>query len=127
MERSDAKRLDRRQDGFGTRWFNPKGGRIEVLDVSPALSTTEHEQLIRSRMTEVAGHSLQALAPVRRVERNAQTLSVVTATPAGVPLAELLAAAEFGLIDLSDDAAFAVARSLVARVGSLHALPGAHG
>lgn len=125
MERSDAKRLDRRQDGFGTRWFDPKGGRIEVLDVSPVLSTPENEQIIRNRMTEVAGHGLPALAPVRRVERNAQTLSVVTATPAGVPLAELLAAAEFGLVDLSDDAAFAVARSLVARVGALHALPGA--
>lgn len=123
MERSDSKRLDRRVDGFGTRWFDPQGGRIEVLDLASALSTPDMEQAIRARLATVAGYSLPVLAPVRRVERNAQTLSVVTATPVGVPLSELLAAAEFDLLDLPDETVFAAARAIVNRVAALHALP----
>lgn len=129
MERSDPKRLDRRLDGFGTRWFDPKGGRIEVLDLAPALSTPEMEQSIRARVAALPGPGVQALAPVRRVERNGATLSVVTATPVGVPLAELLAAAEFGLVDMSSDAAFAIASAMVSRLSDVHDRPGgmAHG
>jgi hypothetical protein len=124
MESRESKRLDRRQDGFGTRWFDPKGGRIEVLDVTPVLATPQLETSIRARVAYLGGQNPPSLAPVRRMERNAQALSVVTATPVGVPLAELLAATEFGIVDLSDHAAFAVAAALIKAVADLHALPG---
>jgi hypothetical protein len=121
----DSKRLDRRQDGFGTRWFDPRGGRIEVLDVTPVLATPQLETSIRARVAYLGGQNAPSLAPVRRLERNAQALSVVTATPVGVTLAELLAATEFGIVDLSDHAACTVAAAMVKTVADLHALSGA--
>jgi hypothetical protein len=124
MDGRESKRLDRRQDGFGTRWFDPKGGRIEVLDVTPALATPQLETSIRARVAYLGGQNAPSLAPVRRLERNAQALSVVTATPVGVTLAELLASSEFGLVDLSDHAVMAVITGLVKAVGDLHALSG---
>ena len=125
MDARESKRLDRRQDGFGTRWFDPKGGRIEVLDLTPVLATAQLETSIRARVAYLGGQSPPSLAPVRRLERNAQTFSVVTATPVGVTLAELLAATEFGIVDISDHAAFTVAAGLVKAVADLHAQPGA--
>jgi hypothetical protein len=117
--------LDRRLDGFGTRWFDPKGGRVEVLDLVPALSTPEAECAIRARMMRVADLTGTPLATARRLERLSTGLSVVTAVPIGVRLCDLLACFESGVTDLPQDALVELAGSIVHAVKAVHELPAA--
>src|SRR5215216_4718701 len=92
------------QDGFGTRRIeqDPQAGRVEVLQVAAALSRPAAEQGIRARAARFTHGKTPALATVHRIGRGGNSLSVTTAIPAGVTLADLLGALEFGTVSLPD-------------------------
>lgn len=111
-----------RDDGFGTRRLveDPASGAVEVLDLIPALATPAAEEAIRTRAARLEGLACPLLAPVHRVERRGERLSIVSAPVDGVPLCELLAALEFGTITLPSDAVLELAAITVRAVGALH-------
>lgn len=110
-----------RDDGFGTRQLieDPALGPIEILDVMPALATPPGERAIRARVEQLEGLGAPFMAPVHRVERNGNVLSIVSAAIDGVPLCELLAALEFGTLVLPDDAVLELAAVTVQAVGAM--------
>jgi len=118
-------------DGLGRRTIQNDGRtQIEVLDLEPALAEEPIvEEAIRERASRHADLDTRSFAPVRRIERTAHSLQIVSELPAGVRLSRLLeyleatgeVAAESAILELS---------SLVINVvASLHAWPGglAHG
>jgi hypothetical protein len=116
-----------RCDGFGTRRAekDPQSGRIEVLEVSAALAVPVAEQAIRARAARFTDGKAPMLVPVYRIARAGETLSITSAAPAGVTLADLLAALEFGTVTLSDPGILELAAVTIKAVASLHQLPGA--
>lgn len=118
---------DTRRDGFGTRRVDndPQSGRIEVLDVAPALAAPVAEQAIRARASRFTDGKASMLTPVYRIARAGERLSIISAAPEGVTLADLLAALEFGTVALSDQALLELAGVTIRAVASMHQLPGA--
>lgn len=110
------------QDGFGARSLvaDPQHGRIERLDLTPALASPVSEQAIRAR----AGyHNSLDGSPVARVVRIARTgdaLSVFSVHPDGVSLSELLAGLEFKTISLSGEELLELAASIVSALATMH-------
>ena len=124
--------IDLRHDGFGSRRVEHDGalGRLELLDLSSALSTSAAEQGIRTRAARLAEANATMVARVVGITRRGQTLSIRTASgEGGVTLSDLLAALEFGTVTLSDQALLELAGATVRAVAALHQLPGlpAHG
>jgi hypothetical protein len=120
-----------RQDGFGARSLTvePPHGRVERLDLTPALSSVASEQAIRVR---AAYHNTLDNSPVGRVIRVARTgdaLSVFSLAPDGVPISELLAGLEFKTVSLSGEELLELASSIVTALAAMHErMPGiAHG
>jgi hypothetical protein len=112
-----------RQDGFGARSLvvDPQHGRVERLDLTPALATPASEQAIRAR----AGyHNSLDDNPVGgrvvRISRTGDTLSVFSVCPDGVPLSELLAALEFKTISVSGEELLELAASIVRALATMH-------
>src|SRR5262245_18554778 len=119
------------QDGFGTRSvvLDPQFGRLERLDVTPALASPASEQAIRARAACHNSVDYNPLARVTRIARGAEVLLVFTVTPDGVPLSELLAGLEFKTISLSGEELLELAASSVTALAAMHErMPGiAHG
>src|SRR5688500_5956689 len=101
-----AQDLGVREDGFGARHFgdDPDAGRVEVLALSPDLSTPAAEQAIRARAARLADIRLSGVAPVVGISRSPHGLSMTTAVPEGTSLADVLAALEFRTVKLTDEA-----------------------
>ena len=127
MSPEAALHLDTRRDGFGVRRFDqdPQSGRVEVLDVSPELATPASEQAIRTRAARFTDGKAPMLATIHRIARVGNTLSVTSAAPAGVTLADVLAALEFGTVSLSDQGILELAAATIRAVAAMHELPGA--
>ena len=119
---------DIRQDGFGTRRFerDPEAERVEVLDLSPSLATAAAEQAIRARAARFAAdsHAIM-LAPAVRIRRAGASLTITTAVPAGVTLADFLSALEFGTITLPAEAVLTLTGDVICAVAAMHDLTGA--
>ena len=111
-----------RQDGFGARSItgDPQLGRIERLDLTPALASAESEQAIRARAAFLTSIEDQPIGRVVRISRNGDALSVFSAAPDGVQLSELLAGLEFKTISLSGEELLELAASVVSAVGTMH-------
>ena len=111
-----------RDDGFGTRRVveDPSLGRVEVLDVVPALATPDAEWAIRERVEQLRAIGSPLLVPVHRVDRTGDGLSVIGAAADGIPLCEVLAAMEFGTLALPADAVLELAAVTVRAVGAVH-------
>ena len=125
MSPEAALHLDTRRDGFGVRRFDqdPQAGRVEVLDLSPELATPASEQAIRTRAARFGKAPM--LATIHRIARVGDTLSVTSAAPAGVTLADVLAALEFGTVSLSEQGILELAAATIRAVAAMHELPGA--
>jgi hypothetical protein len=111
-----------RQDGFGARSIvvDPQLGRVERLDLTPALATPSSEQAIRARaahLTQVPG---SPLGRVVRITRAGATVSVFSAAPDGVQLSEVLAGLEFKTVSLSGEELLELAGSIVTAVATMH-------
>src|SRR5688500_3241434 len=125
----DAQDLGAREDGFGTRRLadDPDAGRVEVLALSPDLSTPAAEQAIRARAARLADIRGAGVAAIVGISRSAQGLSVTTALPEGITLADVLAALEFGTVKLPDDALVELAGETVRALAAVHAAGAVHG
>jgi hypothetical protein len=120
--------LDIRQDGFGSRHFehDAQFGRVEVLELSTAFSTSGAEQAIRARASRLAEMASPAVSRVVRITREGQTLSLTSMASAGtITLGDLLAGLEFGTVTLSDQAILELAGATIRAVATMHQLPGA--
>ena len=115
-----------REDGFGARRFESHRelGRVEVLDVCPPLATPAAEQAIRARAARLRQAPSPSAAGVLRVTRARDTLTITSAVPDGVTLAEVLASLEFGVVQVSDEALLELAGATARAVASLHQAPG---
>jgi hypothetical protein len=111
-----------RQDGFGARRVvsDSRLGRVERLDLAPALSTSVSEQAIRARAAYLTSVADTPLGRVLRIDRRGDALSVLSASPDGVPLSDLLAALEFKTVTLSGDELLELAASVVTAVATMH-------
>jgi hypothetical protein len=123
--------LDVREDGFGSRRFewDPHAGRIEVLEVCTALAAPAGEQAIRARAALMPDRQSPFVADVLRVTRARHALTVTSAVPDGVTLADILAALEFGTITATDEALLELARAAIRALAAMHEMVGspAHG
>jgi hypothetical protein len=110
------------QDGFGARSIvtDLRLGRIERLDLTPALATSASEQAIRARAAYLANIVDNPVGRVLRVARTGDHLSVFSAAPDGVPLSELLAGLEFKTVTLSGEELLELAASVVTAVATMH-------
>jgi hypothetical protein len=111
-----------REDGFGARSIieDPQYGRVERLDVTPALATPASEQAIRARAAYHNSLDDNPLGRVIRIARTGDTLSVFSVAPEGVPLSELLAGLEFKTVSLSGEELLELAASIVAALATMH-------
>ena len=111
-----------RQDGFGARSLavDPVLGRLERLDLSPALASSVSEQAIRARAAYLTSVEDNPLGRVVRIARKGDSLSVFSLTPDGVSLSEVLAALEFKTILLSGEELLEMAESVVAALSTMH-------
>lgn len=111
-----------RQDGFGARSLvvDPELGRVERLDLTPALATSASEQAIRARAAYLTSVEDNPLGRVVRITRKGDALSVFSVAPDGVSLSEVLAALEFKTISLSGEELLELAASVVAAVATMH-------
>jgi hypothetical protein len=111
-----------RQDGFGARSIvlDPEHGRIERLDLTPALASPASEQAIRIRAAYHNGIEDNPLGRVIRIERKGDALSVFSVAPDGVPLAEVLAGLEFKTVSLSGEELLELASSVVTALAAMH-------
>jgi hypothetical protein len=110
------------QDGFGARsaTLDPQYGRIERLDLTPALASPVSEQAIRIRAAYHNTIDDNPLGRVVRLARTGEALSVFSIAPDGVPLSELLAGLEFKTISLSGEELLELAASIVTALASMH-------
>ena len=110
------------EDGFGARSVivDSQHGRIERLDLTPALSAPASEQAIRARAAYHNSLEDNRLGRVVRISRKGESLSVFSTSPDGVPLSELLAALEFNTISLSGEEILELAASIVTALGRMH-------
>jgi hypothetical protein len=111
-----------REDGFGARSISedPQLGRIERLELTPALATPASEQAIRARAAYLNTLEDGPLGRVIRIARKDDTLSVFSVAPDGVPLSELLAGLEFKTISLSGEELLELAVSIAAALATMH-------
>jgi hypothetical protein len=111
-----------RCDGFGTRRveMDPQFGRVEVLEVHAPLAVPGAEQAIRARAARFTDGKASMLAPIYRIGRIGDQLSITSAAPEGVTLADLLAALEFGTVTLSDHGILELAAATIKAVAALH-------
>jgi hypothetical protein len=111
------------QDGFGARSLvvDSQLGRVERLDLAPALASPASEQAIRAR---AAHHNslddTRPLGRVVRITRCGEVLSIFRAASHGVPLSELLAGLEFKTISLSGEELLELASSVIAALATMH-------
>ena len=114
--------LEARQDGFGFRRFehDDNWGRVELLELSPALSTPAAEQAIRARAARFINGRVSVVAPLYSIARAEDGVSIVSGAPEGVTLADVLAALEFGTITLSDGVALELAGMAAQAVAAMH-------
>jgi hypothetical protein len=111
-----------RQDGFGARSLSvdPQLGRVERLDLTPALATAASEQAIRARAAYLTNVEDNQSNRVVRITRSGNALSVFSVMPDGVPLSEILAALEFKTISLSGEELLELASSVVTSLAAMH-------
>jgi hypothetical protein len=111
-----------REDGFGARSIteDPQHGRIERLDLTPALATPASEQAIRARAAYHNTLEDNPLGRVIRIARTGDALSVFSVCSDGVPLSELLAGLEFKTISLSGEELLEVGASIVTALATMH-------
>ena len=118
-------------DGLGVRRLESDGRTTtEILELSPALSSQAvFEQAVRGRASRYADLDIRSFAPVRRVERVGSAVHVVSETPSGVRLSDLLAHLESTGEVVPESAMLELASLVINAVASLHAWPGglAHG
>jgi hypothetical protein len=114
--------LEARQDGFGFRRFehDDNWGRVELLELSPPLSTPAAEQAIRARAARFINGRLSVVAPLYSIARAEDGVSIVSGAPEGVTLADVLAALEFGTIRMSDGVALELAGMAAQAVAAMH-------
>src|SRR5262245_3217674 len=115
MARETDQTPSARQDGFGTRSIvdDPQLGRIERLDLTPALASFASEQAIRARAAYHNNIDDNPMARVVRIARTGDNLAVFSHAPDGVPLSELLAGLEFKTVSLSGEELLELASSIV--------------
>jgi hypothetical protein len=113
---------DTRQDGFGLRHFeqDDNWGRVELLDLAPALSTASAEQAIRARAARFMTGRVPIVAPLYSIARADDGVSIVSGAPDGVTLADLLGGLEFGTITLNDGAILELIAMTLRAVASMH-------
>jgi hypothetical protein len=113
---------DARLDGFGRRHFerDDNWGRVELLDLSPVLSTAVAEQAIRSRAARFMTGRVPIVAPLYSIARADEGVSIVSGAPEGVSLADLLGALEFGTVTLNDSAILELVAMTLRAVASMH-------
>jgi hypothetical protein len=111
-----------REDGFGARstTVDPQHGRVERLDLTPALASIASEQVIRARAAYLTSVEDSPLGRVLRIARHGDALTVFSAAPDGVPLSELLAGLEFKTISLSGEELMELASSIVSALATMH-------
>jgi len=111
-----------REDGFGVRRVvdDPRLGRVERLELAPALCSFACEQAIRARAAHLGSVSEADAWRVLRIERKGGTLAIVSAVPDGVALSDVLAALEFNTVTLSGDELLELAASVVNAVAAAH-------
>jgi len=114
--------IDTRQDGFGIRRFeqDDNWGRIEILELTPVLSTPAAEQAIRSRASRFITGRAPVVAPLYSIARAESGLTIVTGSPDGVTLADLLAALEFGTATLGEGPLLELAAMIAGALASMH-------
>ncbi len=107
---------------FGVRRRMDDGtlGRVEVLDLIPALATPAAERAIRARVAAIDRRGPEGLLPAYRLERDGARLSVISVMEEGVRLRDLLAELELGTASLPADALVALAAACVRTVSRLH-------
>jgi hypothetical protein len=118
------------QDGFGTRslTIEPQSGRIERIDLTPALASPASEQAIRARAAHHNTVEGNPVSRVLRIMRKGETLSMFSEAPDGVPLSEVLAGMEFKTISLGGEELLELASSIVTALATMHErMPIAHG
>jgi hypothetical protein len=122
MARETDQSPSAREDGFGARSIieDPQLGRIERLDLTPALATPTSEQAIRARAAYHNSLEDNPLGRVIRIARTGDALSVFSVTPDGVPLSEVLAGLEFKTISLSGEELLELAASIVTALATMH-------
>jgi len=110
------------QDGFGARSLivDPRHGRLERVDVTPALASSASEQAIRARAAHNNSLDANPLCRVVRISRIGETLSIFSEAPDGVPLSELLAGLEFKTISLSSEELLELSSSIVTALATMH-------
>lgn len=114
-------------DGLGARTIlpDPRHGRVEMLDLAPALAANPaFESAIRARVDQYAQFQGQMCAAIRQVERDGTALRIIAEAPFGVRLSTLLAHLESGQDVLSDASMIELAANIVRAVASIHRLPG---
>lgn len=127
MSSYQHRRPEDRRDGLGARRVenDARHGRVEILELAPALRLPGAEQTIRSRAARTAELPGGMVAAVYRIDRTAAGLAVVSAAVGGVLLGDLLAAFDAGEITVNDSLLFELAATVIRGVASLHELPGA--
>jgi hypothetical protein len=122
MARETDQTPSARQDGFGARsiTLDPQHGRIERLDLTPALASPASEQAIRIRAAYHNSIEDNPLGRVVRISRDGEALSVYSVSPDGVPLSELLAGLEFKTVSLSGEELLELASSIVSALATMH-------
>ena len=115
-----------RYDGFGFRRFeeDDNWGRVELLDLAPALSTPAAEQAIRARAARFVTGRVPIVAPLYSIAREHAGVSIVSSAPDGATLADLLGALEFGTVSLDDGALLELGFLTIRAVASLHEVAG---
>jgi hypothetical protein len=120
-----------REDGFGVRraTVDPRFGLVERLELTKPLASWGAEQAIRARAAHLASAFDGAYGRVLRIERTGEALAIVSASPQGIPLSDVLAALEFKTVTLLGDELLQLAKSVVDAVAGLHAdiAPRSHG
>ena len=112
-----------REDGFGVRRVvdDPRLGRVERLELAPALCSFACEQAIRARAAHLGSVSEGVAGRVLRIERKGGAVAIVSAVPEGIALSDVLAALEFKTVTLSGEELIELAASVVDAVGGAHA------
>jgi hypothetical protein len=110
------------EDGFGARSItvDPQHGRVERLDLIPALAAPASEQAIRARAAYHNSLDDNPLGRVVRMARSGGALSIFSVAPDGVPLSELLAGLEFKTVSLSGEELLELAASIVTALATMH-------
>ena len=111
-------------DGLGERTLlteSTSGESVEVLQLRPALTgVPSFEFALRERTARLANFRQNAFARVRRVDRTADGLAVVSDHVAGFRLSQMLRVAEERALPVDTNAALCLIRQLLPAVALLH-------